>query len=69
MMKGLNREIEGQYGMIFYYKSKKIFNKYWNDDGSVTEKGELAMEKLQALLGELQQLGTATRIMNDWVIK
>ena len=46
IMKGINREIEGQYGWIFYYKSKKVFNKYWNDDGSGTEKGDAASQSL-----------------------
>ena len=68
-MKGINREIKGQYGWLAYYKSKTVFNKYWNDDGSATEKGAAAVEKLQTLLDELQKLGSATEIVNDWVIR
>ena len=69
IMKGLNREIEGQFGWIFYYKSKKAFNKYWNDDGSATEKGDEAMENLQTVLDESKRMGTVTRIVDDWVIR
>ncbi|MFB6343136.1 hypothetical protein ACE1ET_15530 [Saccharicrinis sp. FJH62] len=67
--KGLNRETEGQYGMIYVYKSKDVFNTYWQDDGSPTEKGDDVIKKLQPAIDELNQLGTLNVIVNDWAIK
>jgi len=37
LVKGLNREVKGEYGSIFIVESKKVYNKYWNDDGSYTD--------------------------------
>lgn len=70
LLKGFNRDIENKFGMIWYYKSKKSFNKYWNDDGSPTEKGNAAMKNLRAISKELNLLGTSKReTMNDWIIQ
>lgn len=69
LVKGLNREIKDQYGIIWYYSSKEIFNKYWNDDGSATEAGQSALDELNPLSEELNQLGTFTFLVNDWVLQ
>ena len=70
LIKGFNRELKNKFGMIWYYKSKKSFNKHWNDDGSPTEKGSAAMKKLSDIRKEMKLLGTSKReIMNDWVVQ
>ena len=68
-LKGLNREIKDKYGMVIYLKSKKDYNKYWNDDGSATDEGATAAAKMQPLSDEINKLGTFTDVITDWVIQ
>ena len=69
LVKGLNREVKGEYGKIFIVESKKVYNKYWNDDGSYTDVTTAIVEKVQPLLDEGNKLGTTTDVITDWVIQ
>ena len=70
LLKGFNREVENKFGMIWYYKSKKSFNKHWNDDGSPTEKGSTAIKNMSAISKEGNLLGTSKHeVMNDWIVQ
>ena len=69
LVKGLNREVKGEYGKIFIIESKKVFNKYWNDDGSYTDVTAAIVEKVQPLIDEGNKLGTTTDVITDWVIQ
>lgn len=69
IIKGLNREIKDEYGMIFFAESKKAYNTYWNDDGSDTDKTVAATEKLQPFVEEWNKLATSTSVITDWVIQ
>lgn len=69
LVKGLNREVEGEYGKIFIIESKKVYNKYWNDDGSYTDITMAIAEKVQPLLDEGNKFGTSTDVITDWVIQ
>ena len=69
LVKGLNREVKGEYGKIFIIESKKVFNKYWNDDGSYTDVTAAIVEKVQPLIDEGNKLGTTTDVITDWVVQ
>ena len=69
LVKGLNREVEGEYGKIFIVESKKVYNKYWNDDGSNTDVTAAIVKNVQPLLDEGNKLGTTTDVITDWVIQ
>ncbi len=69
LVKGLNREVKGEYGKIFIIESKKVYNKYWNVDGSYTDVTAAIVEKVQPLLDEGNKLGTTTDVITDWVIQ
>jgi len=69
LVKGLNREVKGEYGKIFIIESKKVFNKYWNDDGSYTDVTAAIVEKVQPLIDEGNKLGTSTDVITDWVVQ
>ena len=70
LLKGFKRDIKNKFGMVWYYKSKKTFNKFWNDDGSPTEKGRVAIKNLSAISKEGNLLGTSKReAMNDWIVQ
>ena len=69
LSKGLNREVENKMGVIFYYTSKAHFNAYWNDDGSATEKGQKAIDNMNALNIELREMGQfEIENLQDWVV-
>lgn len=69
LVKGLNREVKGEYGKIFIIESKKVYNKYWNDDGSYTDVTAAIVEKVQPILDEGNKLGTTTDVITDWVVQ
>ncbi len=69
IVKGLNREVKDEYAFIIFAESKKIYNTYWNDDGSSTDKAVAASEKLQPLLEEWNKLGSSIEVITDWVIQ
>jgi hypothetical protein len=67
--KGLNRENKDDCAVVFYSKSMRDFNKYWNDDGGSTDVGAAAMDNLQPIRDEMNKLGTFTDAITDWVIQ
>ena len=69
LVKGLNREVKGEYGSIFIIESKKVYNKYWNDDGGYTDVTLAIAEKMQPIVDEGNKLGTSTDVITDWVIQ
>ena len=69
LVKGLNREVKGEYGSIFLVESKKVYNKYWNDDGGYTDVTLAIAEKMQPIVDEGNKLGTSTDVITDWVIQ
>ena len=68
-MKGLNREVKDENALIIFTESKKVFNKYWNDDGSNTDVTEAAYAKLQPIIEEMNKLATYTAVITDWIIQ
>ena len=70
LVKGLNRDIENRIGVFAYFKSKNEWNKYFNNDGSSTETGRAARDKLSPILDEMKKLGTwSSENVVDWVIQ
>jgi hypothetical protein len=69
VLKGVRGENKDDFATLNYFKSEKDRNKYWNDDGSPTESGESAMGKMDALLTEMQKLGSWTSTYTDWVVQ
>ena len=68
-MKGLNREVKDEYALIFFAESKKVYNKYWNDDGSNTDISVAATAKAQPLIDEWNILDSSTHVITDWVVQ
>ncbi len=69
IVKGNNGEQVNEDGMVWYIESMKDYNKIFNNDGSQTDKGKAAMEKLQPILDELEKLGTGPSTYTDWLIQ
>jgi len=69
LMKGLNREAENTFGLLFYYPSKETFNKYWNDDGSYTELGTAGLNNLESVFQEGTKYTEYNPDISDWIIR
>jgi len=68
MLKGIGADNKHEFAGLYIYESMDVLRKYWNEDGTPTEKGAAAMGKLQPLLEELGKLGSYTQTPSDWVI-
>jgi hypothetical protein len=68
LVKGLRGENPDSYGMIYVIKSQADRDKYYNADGTDSELGKKANEKLKPLTDELTKMGTFTTKYTDWVV-
>jgi hypothetical protein len=69
LVKGLNREVKDEYALIFFAESKKVYNKYWDDDGSNTDETVAAISKVQPVIDEWNKLDSSTHVITDWVVQ
>jgi len=49
-------------------ESEEIRDKYYHDDGSATEFGQAAAEKMKPILEEAEKFGKLERTYTDWII-
>ncbi len=69
-IKGIRGENKYRYGMIYVYESEAARDKFWKDDGSFTELGNSAMEKMQPIMEEFtNKFGEFTYKYTDWVVQ
>jgi hypothetical protein len=67
--KGIRGEHTNKFAMIIIYDSEATRNKYFKDDGTGTETGKNASQKLESLNKELAKLGTFDTKYTDWVVQ
>jgi hypothetical protein len=68
VVKGIRGENKDSFGGFMVFKTEKDRDKYYNADGSNTESGNAANEKLKPVFDELDKLGTATSKYTDWLV-
>ena len=68
LLKGTGADNQDEYAGLYYYNSMDDLRKYWNEDGSPTEKGAAAMEGYGPLLEEISKLAEFTYTAKDWII-
>ncbi len=68
LAKGIRGENQNTYGWIIIVESEEIRNKYYNDDGSITEFGQAAAEKMKPILEDAEKYGKLKRTYTDWII-
>lgn len=68
IVKGIRGENENSFGSVYLFDSEEVRDKYF-ENGTLTELGKSASEKLQPTTEELQKLGTLTSTYTDWVIQ
>ena len=68
VLKGVGKDNKYDYVGFYYYNSLEDLRKYWNEDGTPTEKGAAAMVSYGPLLEEISKLGEFTYTVKDWII-
>ncbi len=68
LLKGIGADNQDEYAGLYYYKSIDDLRKYWNEDGTPTEKGAAVMESYGPILEELSNLAEFTYTAKDWII-
>ena len=66
MLKGLG--VENTYAGLYYWNSLEDMGKYYNPDGSPTEIGAAAHEKMMPLIEGLSKFGEFTWTQENWLI-
>jgi hypothetical protein len=69
LVKGIRGENSNSFGMIIVIKSAQDRDKYYNADGTDSELGKSANEKLKSTFEELDKLGTYTSKYTDWIVQ
>jgi hypothetical protein len=68
LAQGLRGENTNKYGWIIVVESEEIRDKYYNDDGSITEFGQAAADAMKPVLEEAEKFGKLHRTYTDWLI-
>jgi hypothetical protein len=69
LVKGLRGDHENIFGTMWIFESEQVRNKYYNADGSTTEAGKAAQQKMQAVLDEFAKIATYTDKYTDWLVR
>ena len=70
LAKAIRGEDINSFSVIVIYSSEKIRDKYFNADGTVTDLGKGASEKMKSLTEKLDKLGTSpTPKYTDWIVQ
>lgn len=68
LAKGIRGENKNTFGWIIIVESEEIRDKYYNDDGSITDFGKAADNKMKPILEETEKFGKLKRTYTDWII-
>jgi len=68
LAQGLRGENQNKYGWIIVVESEEVRDRYYNDDGSITEFGQDAADKMKPILQEAEEFGKLNRTYTDWLI-
>lgn len=63
-----NRVGKNSLGLVTVFDSQEIKDRYYNQDGSRTELGKSAWEKVDLVRNELYKLGKVNAKYTDWVV-
>lgn len=66
ILKGIG--VENKFAGLYYWNSKEDLGKYFNSDGSPTELGAAAAEKMMPFIEGLSRFGEFTWTEADWMI-
>jgi hypothetical protein len=65
---GNSEETEEMYSLIYFFESKKVQRKYFDNEGNLNDAGATAMELLEPIFEMYEKLGTNSAPMTGWMI-
>lgn len=69
IVNGIRGECENCIGAMMIWESEAVRNKFFDEEGELTEVGQAARDKCQPAFDELAKLGESTYKYTDWVIQ
>ncbi len=69
LVKGIRGENENSFGIVWLFETEQGRDKFFNMDGTQTDLGKAAVEKVKTSQKELEKLGTYTTKYTDWVVQ
>jgi len=69
LVKSIRGVCENCYGVIIIFKSQAVRDKYWKEDGSLTDLGHAGFERMQPVNAEMQKFGEFTSKYTDWLVQ
>jgi hypothetical protein len=69
LVKGIRGEFVNCINMLIIFQSDAVRNKYWNKDGTYTDMGKAAFEKMKPVQDELVKYGKMVDKYTDWEIQ
>ena len=68
LLKGDRGEYAGKYGILIYFKSLEERNNWIPEPANMSEMGKKAVEKLQPLIDEFNEMVTHESKYTDWAV-
>ena len=69
ILKGIRGEGIDCISFVYVFQSDEVRNKFWNAEGTYTELGNAAVEKLKPLNDEMGKYGKMIDKYTDWVVQ
>ena len=69
LAKGIKGEYLDSYSFIMFWESKAVMEKYFKQDGSSTEEGKAAFDKMKPVSDEWNKMGRIVDKYTDWEIQ
>ena len=68
LLKVARGENEGSYGIIMYFKNAETRDKYFPEEGVISESGKKCLEKMVPMENKLYKIAKTDYAMTQWVI-
>ena len=69
ILKGRRGEHNDRLCILWHFETEQARDQFFNPDGSNTDAGKRAVEKLNDIGKELEKLGSVTTVYTDWIVQ
>ena len=69
LLKGKRGENTDRLSVLWQFETEQARDKFFNLDGSNTDAGKTAVEKVSQIGKELEKLGSVTTVYTDWLVQ
>jgi len=68
IIKGIRGEQENGYGILYQFETEADRDKYFKEDGTLTDEGNANVEKMTPVNEKMDKLGNWSSAYTDWLI-